>query len=179
MSISIKINAGSDEPFAVDIERFPTLIKLEKANSPLESLPFGLFLLVFLYIALSSFAPSFAFAVLMIAGFALLVLAFLLVRRSERKNIMAFDKNSVAITEAGLFKDHQWTAQYTDFASVQLRQRKAKSGRTQTTYQIIELKHSDDKKTLPLYVHKTKNAPIERWNSYAELFDLPATRAGV
>ena len=55
---------------------------------------------------------------------------------------------------------------------------KPRSGRTQTTYQIIELKHRDDKKTLPLYVHKTKNAPIERWNSYAELFGLPATRAG-
>ncbi len=178
MSISIKINAGSDQPFAVDIERFPTLVELEKANSPLESLPFGLFLLVFLYIALSSFAPSFAFSVLMIAGGGMLALAFLLVRRSERKNIMAFDKNSVAITEAGLFMDRHWSAQYADFTAVQLRRRQARSGRTQTIYQIIELKHPDDKKTLPLYVHKTNKAPTKRWNSYAELFDLPATRAG-
>ncbi len=178
MSISIKINAGSDEPFAVDIERFPTKVELEKANSALESLPFVLFLMVFLYVALSSYAPSLSFLVLMIAGCGMLVSAFWLVRRSERKNIMAFDKNSVTVTEAGLFRDRQWSARYGDFAAVQLRKRKAKSGRTQTTYQIIELKHGDDKKTLPLYVHKTKNAPIERWNNYAELFGLPATRAG-
>ena len=48
MSISIKINAGGDEPFAVDIERFPTEVELEKANSALEILPFGVFLMVFL-----------------------------------------------------------------------------------------------------------------------------------
>ena len=177
MSINIKINAGDDEPFAVEIERFPTQVELEKANSPLEMLPFGLFLLVFLYIALNTFAPSIALSVLLVAGGGLLVLAYLLVRRSERRNIMIFEKTGVMVTEAGLFNDQQWEASYGDFSGVYLRRRQAKSGRSLSVYQIIELKHPDPQKTLPLFVHKTNVAPKERWNTYAELFDLPAKRA--
>ena len=176
MSISIKINAGSDEPFAVDIERFPTEIQLEKANGAAEILPFGVYLVVFLSVALNSFAPSIALIVLLVTGIGLMVLAYLLVRRSDRKNIMRFEKNSVAVTEAGLFRDQHWQASYVDFKGVYMRRREARSGRTQTVYQIIELKHPDDKKTLPLFVHKTNNAPVERWKSYAELFDLPARK---
>ncbi len=178
MSISIKINAGSDEPFAVDIERFPVKIELEKNNSPLEFLPFSLFVMVFLYVALSSFAPSFSLTVLLGTGIGLLLVAYYLVQRSERKNIINFDKNGVAVTEARLFGDRHWTASYKDFKEVHMRRRKAKSGRTQTIYQIIELKHRDDKKTLPLFVHKTNVAPKERWKSYAELFGLPAVKGG-
>ncbi len=178
MSVAIRINSGTDEPFAVEINSFPTSIELEKPNSPLEILPFGLFLMVFLYFAVNAIAPAVTLVVLTLAGGAMLALSFWLMRQSERKDVMIFDRQGVSVTEAGLFTDHKWQASYSDFEGVVMRRRQAKSGRSYSIYQIIELKHPDPQKTLPLFVRNTNVAPKKRLKTYGELFDLPARREG-
>jgi len=178
MSINITENAGRDEPFAVEIDEFPTQVSLVKNNSPMEIAPFFLFLLVFLYFTVNAIAPARTLVILLVAGVAMLILSFLLIRRSERRDIMTFGKSGVSVTEAGLFTDHHWQAPYEDFDSVFMRRCQAGAGRKQTIYQMVELKHPDPAKTLPLFVHQTNVVPTERWKSYAELFDLPARRDG-
>ena len=169
MSIAIKINSGDDRPFAVDIEEFPTRIALDKPENGFMLVPLGLFIVAALFFVTGA-------AVALPVGALLTVLIAFLLWRFGRQNIMQFEKNGVMVTEAGALKDVYWEAVYTDFSGVHMRTRKAKSGRTQTTYQIIELKHPDPEKTLPLYVEKTKNVPKTRWQRYARLFDIPPVR---
>ncbi len=178
MSITIKINSGEDKPFAVEIAHLPVEVRLEKPIDGLSILPMGLFALVFLYIAVSSFLPSFVMPALVVAGGGYVLFAIFVLKRAGHKHILRFEQDHVRVTESGLLRDRHWQAAYSEFKGVYLRRRQAKSGRTQTTYQIIELKHPDKQKTLPLFVDKTKSVPKNRWNAYAKIFQLAAVREG-
>lgn len=178
MSISIKINSGEDRPFTIDLERLPTEIGIERNDVNLSFVPFGLFLLAAVFFVLQEFSMSLAFSVVLPLG---AVMAFVFMRmmaRSGRKNIIRFEKNGVVVTEVGLMSDKHWQADYSEFKGVYMRRRIAKSGRTNSTYQVIELKHQDESKTLPLYVDLSSKAPTSRWQSYADLFNLPAVKEG-
>jgi len=169
MSIAIKINSGDDEPFAVDIEQFPTKIMLAGQGLGLSLIPFAFFLLVASFFVLG-------LGIALMLGAALVAFLAYALWRGGRQNSLVFERTHVVVTEVGLFKDNVWEVPYKEFKGVYMRKRRAKSGSSRTTYQIIELKHPDDEKTLPLFVDKTRKTPTERWQNYAKLFDIPPLR---
>lgn len=176
MSISVKIKSGEDKLFVMDVERLPTKIFLDKSTNDLLFIPFGLVVLVFLFFALNSILSVSVWPIVLTIGAIMAVLSILLWRRRERQDTISFESKRVEVTEAGPLKDTRWEAEYPDFEGVLMRTRVAKSGNSRATYQVIELKHSDPKKTLPLFVDMTRKTPTERWKAYAELFNLPAIR---
>ncbi len=176
MSVSIRIKSGEDRPFAVDIRKFPATIRIDNNPLRLAALPFVLVFLLVFSIIIGNVVPAIAIIVvpvlLIVAG----LLLFLVLRRRGRQNILLFGRKGVLVTEAGLLRDSNWQADYDEFEGVRLRRRQARQGRGHATYQIIELKHPDPRKTLPLFVEKGKRTPEKRWHSYGELFGLPTIR---
>ena len=167
MSVRIKINSGEDRPFAVEIEQLPKQIHLEKPDKTMPALLLALFLLAMIFFV-------FDLGVALVLGTVLLTFSAFSYWRGQRPYAMTFEKDRVLVCEPGLFRDHAWQAYYSEYEGVFQRSRMARSGSSHTTYQIIELKHFEPNKTLPLYVHKTTEKPIASLAAYAKLFGLPA-----
>ncbi len=167
MSVHIKINSGEERPFALEVTQFPKQVFLEKPDKILVVLPFGLFLLAMLFFA-------FDLVTALGMGAALVSVTAFAYWRGQRSYVLNFEKDRVLVLEPGIFRDHEWQAAYSEYEGVFQRSRTARSGSASTTYQIIELKHPEPQKTLPLYVHKTMEKPISRLASYAKLFGLAA-----
>ncbi len=172
MSVTIRITSGSDEPFSVDIGKFPTVISLPQSRPEPLLLFFPVFLAVALFVAFDTVTAIVG------GGLVAVVIGFALWRR-RRHDLVRFEKDRVVVTERRFGRDLVWEAPYREFDGVNLRRRQARSGKTQTVYHIIELKHPDEQKTLPLFVEKTGKKPEQRWRDYADLFGLPPIRERV
>ncbi len=168
LSIAIKINAGDDEPFAVEIEGFPTTVEVVKSGAGWMVVPFGLFLFSVPFLIFGPVVAAFS-------GIFLLAALVFVIRRQGRPDIMLFDRHGVVVTETGLLTDSTWKAAYEEFSGVNLRKCRARAGRRFATYQVIELIHPNPAKNLPLFVRKTTRKPKNRWQAYARLLGVAPT----
>jgi hypothetical protein len=173
MSITIRIKSGEDKPFAIEIERFPTEVVLDKAAVDFSGAIIAVIVLVFLFVALNGIFQAAVWPLALALGVLIASFLFVMIGRRGRQDIMRFEKDRVVVTEAGLLYDTIWEEAYSAFKGVSLRKRRTKSGSSRFTYQIIELKHPDPQKTLPLFVDLTGKTPTRRWLSYVDIFDLP------
>lgn len=177
MSISIMIQSGDDERFAAEIDGLPAEVAVKRAGGSIVPLFFLLLVPFIFFQFLSSAMPVLVtvFTIVMSAGIiGTIALAY---RNAGRPHLMRFDKDGVEVTEQRLIGVRRWHAPYDEFQGVQLRHVTARASAGKAYYEIIELKHRDPRKTLPLYVARTKNEPSERWQAYARLFRRPALEA--
>ena len=72
--------------------------------------------------------------------------------------IILNDKD-VQLTTYSMFGKRRWRAPYSEFRGLRLSQTKAGSGAKAITYQLIELAHPDEDKTLPIYLAKSSHPP--------------------
>ncbi|MCF6198266.1 MAG: hypothetical protein L3J67_02505 [Hyphomicrobiaceae bacterium] len=170
VSVRIKINSGEDRPFAVEIDNLPKKIHVEKPDKTMNALPLGLISLVVLFMVFDT-------GTALLLGGALVILSAFAYWRGRRQYILAFEKDRVLVSEPGFFRDHNWQASYSEYKGIYQRSRTDRSGSSNSTYQIIELKHFEPEKTLPLYVHKTTGKPLASLAAYAKLFGLPVVKS--
>jgi hypothetical protein len=179
VSVNIIIKSGVDRPFAADIEQLPADIEVPRREASPAILFIFLIMAFFAFQILSSLAgPGFAAPVVFAAVALVAGLGWLWWRNRGQPHRIRFEQDGVQVIEQGLLRSRTWQAPYSDFKGVQLRRRGAKSTKGKQWYQIIELKHPDDHKTLPLYVEKSTDPPHDRWRAYAALFGVQAIDGG-
>jgi len=177
MSVSIRIRAGDKKPFSVNIDALPQRVEVNKSRKgSAVILPMLIIPLLFLFFVLSSVLDLIiALPVVVLLGIVAGLLAWRAIARKGQSDIMDFAQDGVEVVEAGILRDRIWKARYDEFEGVLLREKGSRAkGSANVTYQIIELKHGDPQKILPLYVRQGGEAPTERWQAYARLFSLPA-----
>lgn len=133
-----------------------------------------------------SFSLSFVFAfgsapiyvMAFVALFPLLGIAMVVGALSmlRRRRTVRFEQDSVWVRERKWFTTEEWYAPYSDYEGVLWREYTRRSKNSSTTFQIIELKHPDADKTLPLLISTKKKSPREAWNEYARKLGLTALR---
>ncbi len=112
-------------------------------------------------------------AIFPIIGLALLANS---IRMLLRRRIVKFEPAGVTVHERKLLSETEWYARYSEFEGVLLREHTRRNKNSSTTYQIIELKHPDPSKTLPLHVSTGTRPPRSAWESYGQKLALPALR---
>ena len=93
-----------------------------------------------------------------------------------RRRFVRFERDCVWVKERKWFTTEEWYAPYSDYEGVLWREHTRRSKNSSTTFQIIELKHPEDDKTLPLLVTTKKKSPRQDWNDYAHKLGLTALR---
>ncbi|MGI9412906.1 MAG: hypothetical protein ACR2PM_04515 [Hyphomicrobiales bacterium] len=93
-----------------------------------------------------------------------------------RSRVVSFKDDGVAVKERSWLTAQEWHAPYSEFEGVLWREYTRRSKNSTTTFQIIELKHSEPEKTLPLQVSTKKKLPRRDWDDYARRLKLPALR---
>lgn len=86
-----------------------------------------------------------------------------------------FGPEGVAVEERGPLGRRQWSAAYTAFEGVRMverRQRRRK--RRDILWQIVELRHPDPRRTLPLLVRRGDDPPRAEWEAAARALGVPA-----
>lgn len=87
---------------------------------------------------------------------------------------MTFDGLGVTVEGNWFLGRRKWSLPYSAFEGVLYREAHAANGMGGGTIQIIELRHEDPGKTVPLLVEESNEAPRERWKNYARRLKLPA-----
>ncbi len=116
----------------------------------------------------SLFAATFPFV-----GLALLAVSIHLLLR---RRVVTFARSGVSVKERKLLTESEWQAPYSEFEGVLLREYTRRGKHSSTTYQIIELKHPDPSKTLPLHIQSGTEPPRTAWEGYVDKLGLPALR---
>ena len=80
------------------------------------------------------------------------------------------------VVRAGLFGSENYTLDHREFLGVLLREYVVKSKNSSTTYQVVELLHPDPDKSVPLYIHASRNPARDRMETLAKDMDLPGLR---
>ena len=93
-----------------------------------------------------------------------------------RRRFVRFERDCVWVKERKWFTTEEWYAPYSDYEGVLWREHTRRSKNSSTTFQIIELKHPEADKTLPLLVSTKKKPPRRDWNEYARKLGLSALR---
>jgi len=114
----------------------------------------------------------FAFAMIFPLIGATFMLASLLAFFRRRR--VTFGHDGVEVVGRSLFGRESWSARYDDFQGVLYRTRTVNRKNGSTTYQIIELRHHEPDRSLPVYVATTTTPPRGEWENYARAFGLPA-----
>lgn len=172
---------GRDEaifigPLSVELKP-PFEADMSPAQKPLQiRIRFALLWLLlslFLVIPLRSTPFPAYLLVLVVPAIALAVIGSSVYWLKHRRRAHFSDKDvSVRETKWGL--ESAWSAPYTAFEGVLLRERTLR-GRTQTrTFHIIELRHPDPGKSLPIHIAVDEPLPIDVWKRAAETLRLPS-----
>ncbi len=163
----------------VDLTILPRTVDL--SGSRVAAVVMVIFAGIWTFIALSifaSFSNAPVFVSLFAAIFPLVGLALLAsgIRLLLRRRVVKFDRIGVSVQERRLLSESEWHACYSEFEGVLLREHTRRGKNSSTTYQIIELNHSDPTKTLPLHISTGTEPPRSAWESYANQLSLPALR---
>ena len=132
-----------------------------------------LFLSLFLVIPFLD-APFPAFLLVLVlpaVGLAILVSSLYWLKRERRVH---FSETSVSVRETTWGLQSAWSAPYTAFEGVLLRERTLRSRTRTRIYFVVELKHPDPKKCVPLHITCDEPLPIEVWATVAKTLDLPS-----
>ncbi|MCB1510145.1 MAG: hypothetical protein KDJ36_04520 [Hyphomicrobiaceae bacterium] len=102
------------------------------------------------------------------------------------KRYVYFDDDRVRFVGKAPWGDRLWEARYRDFEGLVMRkqvvERKTRTAgnnddfrwSTKHTYFILELRHSDPSKTIPIYVAETDEMPRGRWVKMAKALEINA-----
>ena len=106
-----------------------------------------------------------------IAALALLATTFYWTQRARRVH---FSETRVSVRERRWGRDSAWSAPYEAFEGVLLRERSLRSRTKTQVFHVVELKHPDPAKCLPLHITRDGPLPIETWASAAKVLNLPS-----
>jgi hypothetical protein len=176
MAVNITIQSGEDSHFAPSIERLPSEIEVARPDASVLPLIVAPIALLFLYQLLAALVPATAVPGTLLAAVLLGLAGWLWWRQSGRPHVIRFERDGVSVSERGAFGVRRWQARYDEFDGLMLRTVAAASPAGRTTYEIIELRHPDPDKTLPLYAVRSRSEPRERWQALAGLLGVPALR---
>ena len=123
---------------------------------PLRSAPFAAFLLVLI-------VPAMAMAVIASSVYWL--------KRGRRVH---FSDDSVSVRETKWGLESAWSAPYSAFEGVLLRERTLRARTRTRTFHIVELRHPDPSKSLPIHIALDEPLPVEVWARAAETLGLPS-----
>lgn len=95
------------------------------------------------------------------------------------KRVAVFGNNAVEVTGHNVFGKEAWREAYSGYKGVLHREESVSrtggtEGGSSILYQIIELKHDDPAKNIPLMVEQSGSMPREAWEAYAKWLHLPA-----
>lgn len=163
----------------VDLGRMPVEARLSPARMP-QLVGLG-FASIWLVVSASIFTAFLSapvgvqvFAALFPVLGVVLVLYFLYgVLRSRH---VRFDDRGVTVYERKWFKEWSWSAPYSEFEGVLLRERTVRANKQPEVVQIIELSHTDPAKRIPLYIEPGNKPPRAIWEALARKLDLPTIR---
>lgn len=129
---------------------------------------------------MESEAPFFA-AVLGLLG--LSQVGYGLIQRGYRLDLEISDFEVHKKTRS-IFGDEEWRERLSAFDGVMLREeefREERKGKVErvTRYQVIELRHADERKTVPLYVVQGMVAPMEAHQAFGRRLNLPLLGMGM
>ena len=119
--------------------------------------------------------PAMAFAALFPAiG---LIMAVTMIRTLVQRLEVTFGHTAVTAVRRGLLGSNNWTLPYSAYQGVLHRQVVVRSKNRTTTYQVIELHHTQADRSIPLYVATGTTMPRDRWEDYSRALKLPALLA--
>ncbi len=159
------------------------LLSLDYTPTPTEvklRIGLGLVILVGVTVVISLWGEDGMLVFMMIPlGFLGLFHLFYGIRQSRFEKHILFEDSVVSVTIRGWLGKDEWRERIADFEGVVLREahlRQQSVGnidRTKTHF-IVELRHSDPAKTLPLYVSDEGSPPGDIQVGFAKRFHLPA-----
>ncbi len=169
MSIQVKVKAGETPDFSVTLSREPNTVEIPQSKGlSVLILSFLLAILLVIFLDLSLALP-------LIGGLFLFLALRYFFDGLLAPDRITFEKTQVTVSEFGIFKRNIWTRPYRDFEGVILYQKSALTDQgNKAGYFIIELKHRDKTKTLPLFVRRDTSSQRKKLKQYAHFFNLPA-----
>lgn len=178
MAVQVKIGKGAKTQFIAEIVTRPAIIHLKPRTGQLmPPLIIGVIFTVVGYLAFNTGAsnegllsmPSIVALIFAAIGAMNIALS---VRNLRRGDEIRFLENHIEVIEKQTLGATKWQANYREFTGVRHRTKQAEGSKSTTPYQIIELVHPDETKTLPLYAVKADTKPIDHLDHYADVLDM-------
>lgn len=177
MAIQLKLSNAGKTSFIVDLQNFPTKVKVPASKSDyISQIITGLFFTIFGFALFrsnleeSSLTPNLLFGLAMgsFGGFNLAKGIF----GTKGSSHLSFHETYVDVKEEYWFTSKATQIPYIDFKGVQTREGKRPKNNALQPYQIIELIHNDPTKTLPLYAKRGSKRQTKLLEEYAEKLNL-------
>lgn len=178
MAVQVKIGKNARTKFIAEIVTRPAFVHLKpNTDQIIPPLIIGLILTAVGYLAFTSNAavegllslPS--IIALTFAAFGAMNIALAL-RNLRRGDEIRFLENQVEVIEKRTLGANKWQADYREFTGIRHRQKQPSRRGSEIPYQIIELVHPDDTKTLPLYAVTGDTKPIDHLEHYADVLGM-------
>ncbi len=177
MSVQITIGRASKRTFIAEIVTLPAIVTVNSRRDQIfPPLIIGIIATGFAYFTFTTSEaqtglislPSFIALVFAAAGALNLARAFNRIRSGDQ---MTFNEKFVEVTEQGPFRSINWRADYREFLGLRHREKRSSEAADTIPFQIIELIHKDETKTLPLYAVRERTKPIDHLNHYADVLE--------
>lgn len=177
MAIQLKLSNAGKASFIVDLQNFPTKVKVPASKTDyISQIITGLFFTVFGYALFrsnleeSSITPNLLFGLAMgsFGGFNLAKGIF----GTKGSSHLTFHKSHIDVKEEYWFTNKKWQISYDEFKGVKTRKGKLPKNNALQPYQIIELIHEDPSKTLPLYAKRGSKRQTKRLEDYAKKLNV-------
>ena len=128
------------------------------------------------FTARTGLAKMIPFSVALAITMVIFYLSWVALRHYSSNDTVTFTPDGVEVSEHHLFTGNKWSAPYSQFSGLALRehQRKLDNGKTRSIY-IIELIHPDENRTVPLFAGAAphKNHAINMLQDYSQRLDVP------
>lgn len=179
MAVQVKIGAGAKKAFIAEIVTLPATVTLRGNNQQLfPKIMIGVIFTVISYFIFTNSAKaeglvSMPVAIsLLFAGVGSYNIAKAIIAFTSLTK-MTFHDEFVEVSEKKGFRKHQWRENYENYQGLRHREKSPKSFLgSQIPYQIIELIHEDESKTLPLYAVKSSDYPLNHMEHYADILEV-------
>jgi len=173
---------GRDEallagPLSVDLQRLPADADISPSRGPLwiKLVLAGLwFASSLFFIGPFASAPLQAKAIVSAAPIAGLGMMAFFIYWLMRKRYVHFGRERVQVRERRWFRTTNWSAPYSAFKGVAMRQQSVPSGTQPQTYHIVELRHPNPRLSLPLLVTNDGPPPNGMLEKLARVLGLSA-----
>src|SRR5919108_2370215 len=167
-------------PLDVDFSKLPAAVAIVSTRfAPVVGLLAGLALMLIsgqLLLATGFSLPArfLPIAALSIAG---LCIAILCAERLSRCERYVFGPCGVAIYSRRWFKGRWWQSRYREFTALELREQRASGATWKKPYQIVEPRHAEDGRSVPVHIGRCKEVAQAKRRAIAQHLGL-ATPAG-
>ncbi len=176
MSVQLKLSGSGSRAFTAEIVTLPASVKLPTPGmNRIGGLFVGLiFTIIGYYMFKVSTQSGFDLRALLALGmgaFGGMTLARTIFS-PKGQTTMIFHDDYVEVVTAGWLRKSRWLESYKNFKGLKTRTKSTPSRPNRNPYQIIELIHKDQAKTLPLYAVRREGAPIDHMEHYADILDV-------